>query len=163
MTRLDFEVYGTPGTAGSKRASVRGGKAVIFSDSKKIAPWRQDVVAAARAAMPAGWVPMSGPIVLVLTFWLPRPKGAPKTTDILPKGGLDIDKLMRGTADAMTNAGVWVDDSQVVSAHLFKFYSVGPDLEKIYQPEFHRPPGVSAQVMELAPNSATNGKYKEKL
>lgn len=149
MTSLKFEVYGTPGTAGSKRAAVRGGKAVIFSDSQKIAPWRQDVVAAARAAMPEGWEPLTGPVNINLTFWLPRPKGAPKTVDILPNKGLDIDKLMRGTSDAMTNAGVWVDDSQIVGVVLFKFYSVGPDLARIYLPDFHRPPGASVQVHQI--------------
>lgn len=154
MTSIEFEVYGTPGTAGSKRAAVRGGKAVIFSDSAKIAPWRQDVVAAARAAMPADWVPLTGPVMLNMTIWLPRPKTAPKTVDILPAKGLDIDKLMRGTADAMTNAGVWVDDSQIIFAILSKFYSVGPDLTRIYKPDFHRPPGVSIKVRQVA-NSAT--------
>lgn len=149
MTSLIFEVFGTPGTAGSKRAAIRGGKAHIFSDSKTIAPWRQDVVAAARAAMPEGWLPIIGPVSLELIFWLTRPKGAPKTLDILPSKGLDLDKLMRGTADAMTNAGVWVDDSQVVDVTLQKFYSVGPDLDKIFDPAFHRPPGVWAKATSV--------------
>lgn len=154
MTGIEFDVFGTPGTAGSKTAVVRGGKAVMFSSSKTVAPWRQDVVAAARAAMPADWVPLTGPIMLNMTIWLPRPKTAPKTVDILPAKGLDIDKLMRGTADAMTNAGVWVDDSQITFAILSKFYSVGPDLTHIYKPEFHRPPGVAIVVRQIA-NTAT--------
>ena len=46
MGALTFRVYGTPAPQGSKRHVGRG---VMVESSKKVAPWRQDVVAAAAA------------------------------------------------------------------------------------------------------------------
>lgn len=152
MASLTIEVFGTPKTQGSARAFVRGGRAIVTSDNAGLRPWRDTVLLAARDAM-AGrqdWTRTPAPIFLTVTFWMPRPKSAPKTRDILPVKGDDLDKLVRAIGDSLTNAGVWVDDSQVVDLRTLKRYVVGPDLPKIYIPGWHRPaPGASIIVEEI--------------
>lgn len=153
MASLVVEAYGPPKTQGSSRAFVtKGGKAVVTSDNKDLRPWRDTVAGAARDAMSArpDWVRTAAPIFLTVTFWLPRPQSAPRTRDILPAKGLDADKLVRSVCDSLTNAGVWVDDSQVVDLRVLKRYAVGPDLAKIYIPGWHRAaPGASIIVEEI--------------
>ena len=46
-----FAVHGTPAAQGSKRAVVRGGKAVMFETLKATRPWRDSVASAAVDAM----------------------------------------------------------------------------------------------------------------
>ena len=46
-----FVVHGTPAPQGSKRAFVVGNRARVVEDSKKSAPWRDSVAAAAIEAM----------------------------------------------------------------------------------------------------------------
>jgi Holliday junction resolvase RusA-like endonuclease len=99
--------------------------------------------------MGAVWTPMQGPLVLHTRFWLPRPKGAPKTIDIRPTKKPDIDKVLRATMDALTASGLWLDDAQVVESHEYKFYSVSPDLHRIYRIGWHRPPGARIEVTTL--------------
>lgn len=132
---------------------VRGGRAVLTSDNSKLRPWRDAVTWAARDALGVHreWVRDAGPMECDVTFWLPRPKSAPRTRDILPTKGLDGDKLQRGVFDALTNAGAWVDDSQVVLGIWRKFYCVGPELPKIYDAEVHRAePGATIIVRKAA-------------
>jgi crossover junction endodeoxyribonuclease RusA len=44
----------------------------------------------------------------------------------VPKGKDDGDKLQRAVMDALTDAGMWADDSQVVEWHGSKLYAVSP-------------------------------------
>ena len=76
---------------------------------------------------------MLGPVHVTVTFWLPRPvshyrtgarsqqlrKGAP----IHPANGPDLDKLVRGVLDALTDAGMFEDDRQVQSLIAWKRYT----------------------------------------
>lgn len=151
MIPLRFEVFGDPQTQGSSRAFVRGGRAIVTSDSPNLRPWRDAVTWAARDAMEAsGWSMLTGPVFCSTDFYLPRPKSAPKTRDILPAKGKDVDKMVRSIYDSLTNAGVWRDDSQVVEARMGKRYAVGPDLPKIYVAGYHRvEPGVVIVVKEV--------------
>jgi crossover junction endodeoxyribonuclease RusA len=147
-----LDVYGKPAPQGSHKAYVVAGRARIVNDSESTLPWRQAVVDAARAEIDrydGEWVPLEGPLVTHIAFWLPRPVGAPKTIDIRPIKKPDLDKILRATNDALTAAGVWRDDSQVVSSHEEKFYSLGPELSRLYQRGWHRPPGVSIEVRTL--------------
>lgn len=74
-------------------------------------------------------VQFSGPVSLLVEFYFPRPKkhfkkgalraGSPIFHDIRP----DFDNLAKAVADALTNAGVWRDDSQIASFNLVKRYS----------------------------------------
>lgn len=124
MTAVSFEVRGVPAPQGSKRAFVRGGRAMLVESSARVAPWRQDVRAAALAAWPfAG--PVEGPVSVDVAFAFPRPashrgrhgllRSAPAHKSTAP----DLDKLVRSTLDALT-AVCWADDRQVVAVHATK-------------------------------------------
>lgn len=143
---LQFEVRGIPGAQGSKQArpifrkGADGKKeftgAVAQQEaSKKVAPWRADVKAAAEEAAGPDWEPMEGPCDVEVTFYFLRPKSHYRTgrnahllKDDSPEwvtshGKGDLDKLLRSTCDALTAAGVWQDDSQLVRVNAAKRYS----------------------------------------
>jgi crossover junction endodeoxyribonuclease RusA len=89
---------------------------------------------------------MIGPIELRLGFDLPRPgahygtgrnagvvkASAPTHPSVMP----DLDKLVRCVCDAITDAGLWRDDAQVVSIIAAKRYT-------------NANPGVLIQVTEV--------------
>jgi len=152
VASITIEAYGTPQPQGSAKAFVSGGRAIVTSANAALRPWRDTVALAARDALGArpDWERSSAPIFLTVSFWMPRPKSAPKTRDIFPVKGVDLDKLIRAVGDSLTNAGVWVDDSQVVDIRALERYVVGPDLPKIYIPGWHRTaPGASIIVEEM--------------
>jgi Holliday junction resolvase RusA-like endonuclease len=151
-TDLAFRVYGTPAPQGSKRAFVRGNRAIIVEQQhERVASWRDDVKGAALAAIDncgQRWTPMPGPIHIQVTFWLKRPAGhygtgrnaqtlkpsAPAWPARMP----DLDKLQRSTFDALTQCGVWGDDGQIVFA----------DISKQYARDYH-PPGADIRVADI--------------
>lgn len=114
---LEFRVYGTPGAQGSKR-HIGGGR--LVEQSKTVAPWRADVKAAAEAAMGGTWSPLDGPLGLDVTFTRVRPASAPKKRRAFAATAPDLDKYLRATCDALTAAGVWMDDGRVVEIHAAK-------------------------------------------
>ena len=65
----------------------------------------------------------SGPVRVHVSFYLPKPKSAPKRTIPHVKKP-DIDKLMRAILDALKGV-VWTDDSQVTSISATKDYAEG--------------------------------------
>ena len=126
---VQFEVWGDPGPQGSKSfkgISRRTGKAILVESSKKVAPWREQVVYMARAYLNrthARWTPITGPVHLVVEFALQRQKDAAKTRRTLPDVIPDLSKLLRATEDALTTAGVWADDARVVDTTMRKRYA----------------------------------------
>jgi Holliday junction resolvase RusA-like endonuclease len=125
---IAFKVYGLAQPAGSKRAFMIGGKARITDANKKAKPWKQEVAAAAEAAM-NGRPPIQGPVRLQVVFFRPRPKGHFRKDGVsllsegernpYPATKPDTTKLLRGLEDACTSI-VWRDDAQVVAQHAFK-------------------------------------------
>lgn len=120
---LDFFVEGAPVPQGSKNAYVRGGRAVLVDANPRLKAWRVAVRAAAEAAVEeAGWETLDEPCCVRLGFTMPSPKR--------PRWGVpavkpDLDKLTRAVFDALTDAGVWRDDSRVVSMEVAKKYEDG--------------------------------------
>lgn len=110
VTVLDVYVAGLVAPQGSKR-HVGGG--VMVESSKAVKPWREDVRAACRETWDRG--PLDGAIRLVLEFVRKRPTSAPKKRTPPATTMPDLSKLIRSTEDAITSAGVWVDDARVVS------------------------------------------------
>lgn len=122
LTHLSFDVVGLPAPQGSKRHVGRG---VLVESSRLVAPWRDSVAYACRAAIAeAGWQTLDEACVASVWFYLPRPKSAPKRR-IWPDRKPDIDKLARSTLDALGTAGAYTDDARVVSLRLTKVYADG--------------------------------------
>lgn len=130
---IRFFVYGKPQQQGSARGFVVGNRAVITSANRNLKPWRNLVSSEAQKVAPARL--MEGPIKLGLNFIMPRPKSAPKTRVILPDKRPDLDKLVRGILDALTNV-IYHDDSQVTAIMTTKRY------------DYTQSPGVEIVVME---------------
>ena len=145
---LSFTVHGVPAPQGSKRfVGMGGGRGRMVESSKAVGPWREAVRAECQRAIEAGQEPvMDGPVQLMATFFLLRPKGhygtgrnAGKVRESAPRhpaGKPDLDKLLRSLLDGLTAAGVWRDDAQVVTVDVQKLYATAVI-----------PPGVLVRVM----------------
>lgn len=130
MAERELFVAGHPAAQGSKR-HVGGGHMVEMS--KRLKPWR---AAIAEAIITAGWHHdpiLSGPVRVQLDFVMPRPashygtgRNADRLKDTAPdwcdRAVGDLDKLCRAVLDAVTTAGAWRDDAQVVSLSATKRY-----------------------------------------
>mgnify|MGYP003559362432 FL=1 len=125
MNGLRFEVVGLPGAQGSKRHVGRG---VMVESSKKVAPWREAVAYAARTAH-HGHQPLDGPLSLEVVFRLPATsswKAADRVRGWRWKDRTpDLDKLLRSTGDALTQAGVIADDARIVALSACKIETAG--------------------------------------
>jgi crossover junction endodeoxyribonuclease RusA len=126
---LAFTVYGVAAPKGSAKAFMRPGMRfpVVTHDNPRTKPWQESVVSAALEAM-SGAAPHEGPVGVVLSFYLPRPASLPKrVTRPIRSRGSDLDKLERCVLDALTRAGVYRDDAQVVATMCSKEFAGGPD------------------------------------
>lgn len=116
-------VYGQPAPQGSKR-HVGGG--TMIESSKAVGPWRAAVKDSARLvidnAVDELFRPLAGPLAVEAVFTLRKPLSAPKRRRTWPDRKPDIDKLQRAVFDGLTDAGVWVDDGQVVDARARKVF-----------------------------------------
>jgi crossover junction endodeoxyribonuclease RusA len=107
--RIALFVPGTPAPQGSKR-HVGNGR--MIESSAAVGPWRERVALAAHNALRASAQrPMVGPVTVILTFWMPRPKSARAGAAATKRP--DLDKLVRAVLDALTGIA-FVDDSQVI-------------------------------------------------
>lgn len=129
--RIAFKAYGVPVPQGSmvcmgKRGTVR--HVVVDSKQKTLLPWKDAIRSGATAAM-NGHEPVTGPVVVALTFTVPRPASIKPDARPWPhvKGPGDLDKLVRAVLDAMTGP-VYLDDAQVVAAPPYRAYPDSPAL-----------------------------------
>lgn len=124
MSRFEFFVAGKPAPQGSKRYMGRsGGHGVMVESSKAVAPWRADVRAGAEQALTATQADRFAAgeaVAITLVFVMPRPASAPKKRTPQAVKRPDVDKLARAVLDALSSAGIWQDDSQVVDLHASK-------------------------------------------
>ena len=109
-------VHGTPAPQGSKRHVGRG---VMVESSNKVKPWREAVKWAAIEALVGRG--LDGPVTVEVDFYFVHPKTGKRrpTHSVKP----DIDKLLRSTFDALTDAGAFEDDSRIVSVQARKHYA----------------------------------------
>lgn len=131
---LVIVVHGIPAPQGSKRHVGRG---VLVESLAKVAPWRALCVdAATRAAHEMGWqANRAAAYHLSVVFTITRPAShyrtgrhshlIRETAPTYPTTRPDLDKLIRSTMDALTDAGVIPDDSQVVDIHAYKAFPSG--------------------------------------
>ncbi|GAA0638093.1 hypothetical protein GCM10010174_69920 [Kutzneria viridogrisea] len=118
--RLDVFVPGRPAPQGSKRHVGRG---ILVESSKTVGTWRDDIrgtVLATMATTGHTGFPSGTPVFAALEFVLPRPTSTPKRRTPRAVKRPDLDKLARAVLDALTSAGTWQDDSQVVGLVLTK-------------------------------------------
>jgi Holliday junction resolvase RusA-like endonuclease len=109
--------YGYPAPQGSKKfvGHSKAGHAIMIESSNKVAPWREDVGRAARAALTqTGGVILDGSLAVRMVFTLPKPASAPKRRRSYPNKKPDLSKLARSTEDALTTAGLIADDARIV-------------------------------------------------
>jgi Holliday junction resolvase RusA-like endonuclease len=120
---LTILVYGEPAPQGSKKfVGMVNGHGMLVESSKKVKPWRQDVVAAAKHAI-GDAPPLDGAVVVSMVFTLPKPASAPKRRRTWPNKKPDVSKLARSTEDALVTAGVLKDDARIVEySRLAKVY-----------------------------------------
>lgn len=121
-------IPGRPRSKGSlKVITPRGQKPRLIEDHKHSKPWRQRMVHAFRDADDASlsFRTYEGPVSVTATFVFER-HGA--TSQSLPRPTLnagvnacgDLDKLLRNLLDALTDAAVIADDSQVCHVNSWK-------------------------------------------
>lgn len=130
---MDVFVEGVPVPQGSKNAFVVGKEkpraVVVDVKQKPLQEWRARIAAAVSGHRFDAHVPVR----VDLGFYLPRGKTVKRA---LPTTKPDVDKLTRAVFDALTDALVVVDDSQIVTGTQIKRYA--DDC----------PPGVRIRVME---------------
>jgi Holliday junction resolvase RusA-like endonuclease len=107
---------------------------MVEQGGQRLKSWREAVRTDAIEALD-GAPPADGPVAVTITFLMPRPKNHYRggrsshilkpTAPSVHASRPDIDKLIRGTLDALKNAGAYRDDSQVALIHSMKVYAGG--------------------------------------
>jgi Holliday junction resolvase RusA-like endonuclease len=164
--RIAFTVIGIPQPQGSATAFVpyawartavrqkRAPRAIVTHDNPKVRGWRQLVAEQAQTVV--GEALFLGPVVLTVTFRLPRPISLPKKTHHHTTTP-DLDKLVRAIGDGLSGV-VLLDDKQIVDLHARKVYTSGArppsasivvedaDLPDIETPDLFADPTVFEEV-----------------
>lgn len=138
--RIRFVVDGAPASQGSMTAVYNrqlGVARVRHAAAPALALWREQVRRAARAA---GAVPWSGPIGIHIVFGIKAPQDARHGYPKRP----DLDKLVRGVLDALTDVA-YEDDSQVVTILAEKTFDPVTIIE-VWRVERQSPKSTSAQA-----------------
>lgn len=127
-TELVIRAIGQPVPQGS-HVGIMIGKGVnrriqvVPVNAAALGKWRGIVKAAAESAMTAaGWLTLTGPVVVEAVFLVEKPRTVRR---LLPTVAPDLDKLARACGDALTDAEVIADDALVVEWHLAKRYCAG--------------------------------------
>lgn len=120
MRPVHIRVYGIPAPQGSKVRTRWGG---MREASKRLPAWRQAIRDAATEYVLANHrLPIIDPVRMHVVFYLPRPKSVPVTRRLWPSVKPDYDKLAR-SLDSLTDAGLILDDSLIVTAYVSKLYA----------------------------------------
>jgi Holliday junction resolvase RusA-like endonuclease len=119
---IRIEVPGQPVPQPRARVSTRGGFARAYTPKDHaIHAYRQAVSLVARGRR------IEGPVSLVVETVFERPPSHWRKHDLKPDAPLwpraDGDNLLKGIADAITDAGLWADDDQVVVWSIRKRYA----------------------------------------
>jgi Holliday junction resolvase RusA-like endonuclease len=137
--RLTIVVHGRPAPQGSKkyaghRRNSASGRisAVLVEQSKRVKPWRAQVMAAAREALTVSHIgavpihlpPLDGPLEAEVIFTVRKPASAPKRRRTWPttRDSGDIDKLLRSTFDGIADAQAVADDARIIDVHARKVF-----------------------------------------
>ena len=105
---------------GSKRGFLVNGRIVMAEASKGLKEHRAHFTQLIRQQA-TDWVTPDADkaFIVTITFYFQKPKSAKrKHMTTIP----DVDKVARFCLDALTDAGIWLDDKQVTDLQLFKVY-----------------------------------------
>jgi len=134
-----FEVSGNPKGKGRPRFARRGNFVKTYTDSKT-ADYEAQIREAATRAM-GSTEPLETPTSVYLYIRIPVPASASKTAKkAMLSGGVrptkkpDIDNIAKAYLDSM-NGIVYLDDTQVISLHCTKVYSVEPGVNIMVREE----------------------------
>lgn len=151
---LQFYVVGHPKAQPRVKAFRRGNHAGVY-DPGTADGWKLLVGAAART----NWnrVQFMGPLRLVLGFFMPRPKShLNRHGDVKPtapswhESKPDLDNMAKAVMDAMTQLGIWRDDSQVVQLEISKVYGARPGAIVILGPAKSNDPLLKLDLQPFA-------------
>ena len=103
--------------------SSKTGKSFVREQSgKTLKPWREAIKEAALIARGESDT-IEGPVMLHVDFYVPRPASVPHKKRPLPTVAPDLDKMVRAVGDALKQAGMYKDDSQIVALKATKHYA----------------------------------------
>lgn len=146
MTIYRLTTHGRPAPKGSMKCIGSRGKVkhqLIESDDgghRKV--WRAHLTAAAHGLAERLPAPLDGPITIGMIAWLEKPKSNRQIAPTTRTVG-DLDKHARMLLDALTDAGVLVDDSRVTMLLGGKAWGL------------NRRPGITVYVARASPGIPT--------
>lgn len=110
--QIGFAIHLTPRAvqSGTRAGVSKNGKPFIYSDTSKHA-YIRNVGLLSKQYAPAK--PWDGPLVLHITFYLPRLKNSKSVGWEYCTVRPDLDNLEKGTIDGLSLSGFWEDDSQI--------------------------------------------------
>jgi Holliday junction resolvase RusA-like endonuclease len=132
------EIRGDPKAQPRPRMFRRGSHIGVYDPGTADA-WKRAVVLGIKAVW--NGQPYGGPLHVIIGFRMPRPKAHTRKDGTLKAGAPiyctskpDADNLAKAVLDAMTDLGVWRDDSQVCQLDVAKVYSREPGAQIILRP-----------------------------
>lgn len=142
---VEFFIEGAPVAQGRPRATGASGYIKLY-DPKKSKSWKEYVLTVARINFSRRKKRdkplLEGPLIMTLTFYMPRPKSLPKKVVHHIKTP-DVDNLVKGVKDALSGY-CYKDDKQIVELRAKKVYA-----------EKGSPGGVSVKIKEILVWSTT--------
>jgi Holliday junction resolvase RusA-like endonuclease len=157
---LTFWCDGDPRPEPRPRAFVLPTGRVSVHCDKSIRDWRTALMLASARLRPRE--PIADPVTVCIVFYMRRPQRlcGPRHVDgpIAHAAKPDLDNLAKPVLDALTKTQWWVDDSQVVSMWVSKYYcskGARPGCRVVVQPE--PPPPDRATVHCVGDNTAGGG------
>lgn len=130
---LHATIPGAPVAKGRPRATTVGGRARLYTPAKT-RQWE----AKAAECIRAEWgqqEPLQGPVCVSVLVVRARPssktwKRKPMPPEWAPTRP-DLDNYVKAALDAVSRAGVWVDDSQVIRLTATKRIAAGGELPRV--------------------------------
>lgn len=90
------------------RLIVARGRAVLAPEHRR---WMAEAVRTIAAQLPRGWQPITGPVLLIADVQVPGLSS-------------DVSNRLKSLEDALTEAGVWLDDRQVAEIQARKSFGL---------------------------------------
>jgi len=161
---LRFVVHGKPRPKGSMRVVGPHGRGGMKESNPAAAPWREAVKWAALHATTVSeyatgqaFTRLTGPVEVDVVFAFDKPASAPKRRRIWPitRSTYDTDKLLRNVFDALCDAAVLRDDSQVVKVTGTKTYCGD-------EPHFTPTQGAVVTVRPVLPGGSHDEQHRDR-